>query len=686
MGLVHNYNKELHDVYLYEGEGLQNIFSTHIIPEIGERWNIPYKLRATNYNEPIFFWDRDLNCSEEFPNNCGITGNKIQATPIKFNPNCIAFTEPINGIIPDFSGRDAPQRGAGRNIGEHPLHNMRGSYGWGINAYSDWITINNPPKIFKSPPSLIDTNNPNAGWTWEFIERNNGVQFYDNILSIHNWNNGHPPWFIISKRHILGCVHFIGYTPIKSRQTFTIRFLGKNNETYYKKIKPRSIENTQNILSDYVIYEFVDDNDRPIELTDEEQVQIKQYKIINPFTIPAGVGLYKVNPNGTFAGLKTPAPWISGIDLSTNKAILDDSYFSTNIDQSQLENSSYACGFTYNTQLQPNYPIYPQITFYNDQKYIKKCNWREPRGSVWVGHSGTDTVSFITTQEDTYLLLENNNESIDNWNILKDWLESIFVSDGIFDRFFDGSYTPIPYSTGYDMPLEKIPYRSRFQNPYPITKLQDYTFNDEFIENIDPSYSSLTKSYQNVIWHGFLGGGSLQSQELNEMQECVSNQSSRYSNMIGNWLEVTQTTNKILNGVDGGFVSDSDHLVPLWPEYFQLTLNPTQNYPGWYLIKDLYGFYQYTYIPNLSEIRDEISNLYYYKTPSENIILDYPCDTTDNTIQNRSMCIWYTTKYLIGSGTEARYKNLRDNPNNESLDIYGSHRIYSIQNIEYITT
>lgn len=685
MGLVHNYNKQLHDVYLYEDEGPQNIFSTHIIPEIGQQWNIPYKPLSSNYGQPVFFWDRDLTCPDQFPQNCGIVGNKSQASPIAFNPDCIAFTEPINGITPDFSGRDAPERGAGRNIGEHPLHNIRGRYGWGVNPYSDWPTITNYPeaKLFKNLPSLIDPNNPNAGWTWEFVQRTDG-EFYNDVMNIHNWNNGHPPWFIISKKHILGCGHFIGYIPIKERRTLTVRWIGKNNQTYYKKIRPRSTENIPNIMADYVVYEFVDDSDNPIELTSDEQVQIKQYKIIDPFTIPAGVGLYKVNPSGTFAGLKTPAPWISGIDLSTNNRVWNDSDFTTNIDQSQLEDSSYWCGFTYNTQLQPNYPIYPEITFYNDQKYIKKCAWREPRGVVWLGHSGTDSTSFITTQQDTYILLENNTNNLDEWNSLKSWLESIFTEDNISDRFFNDSYQLKYYATGYDMPLEKSPYKSRFRNPTIYTNPIDYTFNNELPESINPNWSQI-KPYQNIIWHGFLGGGSLQSQELNEMQESIINQSSRYSNMTGNWLEVRAGDNKILNGVGGGFISEFDYLVPLWPEYFEINTNPLQNYSGWYLTKDLYGFYYYSYIRNISEIIEQLEHFYQEMNPSQEIIVDY-CDYRDQSFQNRLNCLWNTIKYLIGSGTETRYKNLRDSPSNETLDINGSHRIYSIQNINYLTT
>lgn len=132
MGLIYNYNKNTHDVYLYQDEGPWNIFSTFMIPEIGEKWNIPYRLidypgpDGNPYKYPLFLWDRDPGCTNpNSPVDCGVTGDKRKARPIGYNPNCIAFTNPINGTIPDFSGRDATLRGAGSNTGEPPLWNMR---------------------------------------------------------------------------------------------------------------------------------------------------------------------------------------------------------------------------------------------------------------------------------------------------------------------------------------------------------------------------------------------------------------------------------------------------------------------------------------------------------------------------------------------------------------------------------
>jgi len=711
MGLIYNYNKSKHDVYLYQDESLQNIFSTFIIPDIGQRWNIPYRLidypgpDGNLYKYPRYLWDRDPGCTRpdsDVPIGCGVTGDKNKATPTGYNPYCIAFTNPINGILPDFSGRDAPLRGAGSNSGEHPLHNMRQRENEAMHEITGWPGSEIPSDDVFKTNLHFDPSIP--GYTWEYGIRDSNVPHYKNILNINNWNNGIPGWFVLSKRHVLGCVHFIGYIPIIERRTTEIRLIGKNNETYVKNIKPRApTAGLPNTLYDFVIYEFVDEFDNPIDLTSEEQQQIKQYKLIDSRTIPAGVGLYKVNPSGTFAGLKTPAPYISGIDLSTGAVVWNDFDFGTNIDGSNFLSPFLGTfsGVTYNTKLIPGYPIYPFISNFNDQQFIrKKGSWREPRGHIWYGHSSTEDKSFITYNGETYLtipdfdLIENDKkDKKDKKDInAKDWLKSIFEADGIENpdsRFVQGSYEPIQYATGYKMPLEPSPYNSRFRNPFnndlnseSSFSLNNYTFNHLFIEDIIP-VQVISKLYRNVIWHGFYGAASLQSQELNEMQESITNQSSRYSNIMANWLEVHE--NEIINGVSGGFISESDPLVPLWPEYFSQSLpNPRENEPGWYMIKDNYGFYHYCFIHNLFTVENEFIQTLAEQTTPINIQIKPPCNYSEpNDFKHKAICLWNRTKYLIGSGIYPRYKGLRDRIENETLDRNGAHRIYSIQNINF---
>jgi len=718
MGLIHNYNKEKHDVYLYKGEGLSNIFSSFIIPATGERWNIPYRLvnilapDGNTYECPVFFWDRDPGCtSPHAPIGCGVTGNKSKATPTRYNPNCIAFTNPINGVTPDFSGRDAPLRGAGSNSGEHPLHNMRWPFweggGWPESFPAnplDEIPGNDVISHFQykplwfggglgGPDIRFDPSIP--GFTWEFRIRDPNVPYYKDILNINNWNNGIPSWFVLSKRHVLGCVHFIGNGSIDQRITTQIRLIGKNNEIYTKRIKPRNPEGgLSNKWNDFVIYEFVDENDVPTNLTKEEQQQIKQYKLINCTTIPSGVGIYAVNPSGTFAGLKSPAPFISGIDLSTNQLVWNDFDIATNIDGSNFlpYNDISLSGLTYTTELIPDYPIYSFVSDFNDQRFIKKRGiWRELR-PLWVGHSSTNDKFFITYNGETYLTIP----LFDTFSYTggkpsgKTWLKSIFEADGIEDpdsRFVLGSHELIQYATEYTMPLEPIPYRSRFRNPdFNYIFLMDYTFNNKLAEEYEYLERLLQqgeiKNYNNVIWHGFFGAASLQSQELNEMQESITNQSSRYSNIMANWLEIHD--NEIINGISGrGFISESDPLVPLWPEYFlqNPNLNPRENQPGWYMIKDDYGFYHYCYIDNLFRVETELQA--WADSYSIQTIITPPCDYADDSLENRAICLWNRKKYLVGYGKETRYNNLRDISNPETLDSYGAHRIYSIQNINF---
>jgi len=302
-----------------------------------------------------------------------------------------------------------------------------------------------------------------------------------------------------------------------------------------------------------------------------------------------------------------------------------------------------------------------------------------------MGHSSTQDKSFITYNGETYLTIPALDLAENGSGIGKEWLKSIFEADGIEDpdsRFVLGSHELIQYATGYKMPLEPIPYRSRFRNPTFYPNPIDYTFNNKFPEEYAFIFGTSfpSKKYNNVIWHGFFGAASLQSQELNEMQESIANQSSRYSNIMANWLEIHN--NQIINGISGGeFISESDPFVPLWPEYFSQNLNPRENEPGWYMIKDDYGFYHYCYIHNLLELENELQTL--AEEFNIRVTITPPCDYNDISPENKAICLWNRKRYLVGYGKENRYKNLRDISNPETLDRNGAHRIYSIQNINF---
>lgn len=64
--------------------------------------------------------------------------------------------------------------------------------------------------------------------------------------------------------------------------------------------------------------------------------------------------------------------------------------------------------------------------------------------------------------------------------------------------------------------------------------------------------------YVNMTFHAFYGGTSLQSQELNELQESIYNQLSLANEMMGNWVVFDGMTNKNIN-----LFNDVSGIVPL---------------------------------------------------------------------------------------------------------------------------
>lgn len=90
-------------------------------------------------------------------------------------------------------------------------------------------------------------------------------------------------------------------------------------------------------------------------------------------------------------------------------------------------------------------------------------------------------------------------------------------------------------------PLSIFPYRSRFN--------LDVTYATYVFEN--------TFKYVNMSYHGFYGGTSLQSQELNELQENIYNQLSLANTMSGNWLQYNNNVNQ--HGASGGGMLNYDN-------------------------------------------------------------------------------------------------------------------------------
>lgn len=79
--------------------------------------------------------------------------------------------------------------------------------------------------------------------------------------------------------------------------------------------------------------------------------------------------------------------------------------------------------------------------------------------------------------------------------------------------------------------------------------------------NLNLAYANSTFAntfqYVNMTYHGFYGGTSLQSQELNELQENIHNQLSLANTMAGNWLQYNNSVNK--HGASGGGMLNYDN-------------------------------------------------------------------------------------------------------------------------------
>ena len=72
-------------------------------------------------------------------------------------------------------------------------------------------------------------------------------------------------------------------------------------------------------------------------------------------------------------------------------------------------------------------------------------------------------------------------------------------------------------------PLSIDPYNSRF--------------------NLNINFDDMQFIYINMIYHGFYGGTSLQSQELNEIQENIQNQLTLANTMLFTYLQYTGNIN-----------------------------------------------------------------------------------------------------------------------------------------------
>jgi hypothetical protein len=176
-----------------------------------------------------------------------------------------------------------------------------------------------------------------------------------------------------------------------------------------------------------------------------------------------------------------------------------------------------------------------------------------------------------------------------------------------------------------------------------LTPLSISPYNSRFSLDTDLLIYNDTFNYVNMTHHGFYGGTSLQSQELNELQENIQNQLSLTNTLIGNWLEYDNNIN--IHGEPTGGIyevdpGDLDVFIPIDPE--NIIDGDTNTTNNWYLYKDNYGYEQF--------IRLQDENISHY---------DY-----------------YTRiKRRIVSGRDPNWAILRDANNNTPFDATGAHRI-----------
>ena len=125
-----------------------------------------------------------------------------------------------------------------------------------------------------------------------------------------------------------------------------------------------------------------------------------------------------------------------------------------------------------------------------------------------------------------------------------------------------------------------------------------------------------TYNYVNMVYHGFYGGTSLQSQELNELQENIQNQLSLSNKLTGNWLEYNNNSNihgETLGGIYTAYGLTADIFIPLDPK--NITGNSTTTHNDWYLYKDNHGYEQFIVLQG-----EAVSHLIYYNNIESRIV------------------------------------------------------------------
>ena len=157
-----------------------------------------------------------------------------------------------------------------------------------------------------------------------------------------------------------------------------------------------------------------------------------------------------------------------------------------------------------------------------------------------------------------------------------------------------------------------------------------------------------------MIYHGFYGGTSLQSQELNELQENIQNQLSLANTLSGNWLEYPKTT---VPDVENYTVHTD--IFPVDPQgitFVNSTSSTLNLSKGYYLYPTEWGNIVFVSIPERNTIYTSSGDLY--------------TGISFSNILPRTV-----------SGLQTEWNTLRDNDNDPFNNI-GSRRIQLFLNLD----
>ena len=189
-----------------------------------------------------------------------------------------------------------------------------------------------------------------------------------------------------------------------------------------------------------------------------------------------------------------------------------------------------------------------------------------------------------------------------------------------------------------------------------LTPLSISPYNSRFTLDIDLADKIYNNTYEyvNMIYHGFYGGTSLQSQELNELQENIQNQLSLANILSGNWLEYPKTT---VPDVENYTVHTD--IFPVDPQGITFVNNTSSTLnlsKGYYLYPTEWGNIVFVSIPEQNNIFTSTGDLY--------------TGISFSNILPRTV-----------SGLQTEWNTLRDNDNDPFNNI-GSRRIQLFLNLD----